>query len=418
MKTLEWIISRRGVFYKYLIINLLIFLIITTFFHPAQCQKESVLRNEIQFIESDSITVGAERTESYFDLLKGKSIGIVCNHTSMAGNVHLLDTLVSAGFAVKVVFTPEHGFRGGKEAGAAIDDETDSKTGVRIISLYGNKKKPVQEDLSGINVLLFDIQDVGVRFYTYISTLTYVMEAAADIGIPVIVTDRPNPNGFYIDGPVLDTNFKSFVGLHPVPVVYGMTIGEYAMMANEEGWIGDKKCNLTVIPMSGYNHRMLVSLPVRPSPNLPCWQAVYLYPSLCFFEGTIISVGRGTEFPFQVFGHPGYLIGSYAFIPKKIPGVAEKPPYENEECFGGNVTGFAEDYATHEQHLCLFWLISAYNFFKDSENFFTPYFDKLAGTDRLRLDIQSGKSEDEIRKGWETDLSAFKKIRSKYLLYP
>jgi uncharacterized protein YbbC (DUF1343 family) len=418
MKTLACISSRRCIFHKTFIVILLIYTMIASFIHQAEAQDGSDSSNEIQFTDSELITVGAENTESYFGLLSGKQVGIVCNHTSLIGNVHLLDTLIRAGFTIKVVFTPEHGFRGGTEAGEVIEDETDSKTGVRIVSLYGNKKMPAPEDLNGIDVLLFDIQDVGVRFYTYISTLSYVMQAAADKGIPVIVTDRPNPNGFYIDGPVLDSNFKSFVGLHPVPVVYGMTIGEYAAMINEEGWIGDKKCNLTVIPMDGYDHRMLVSLPVRPSPNLPCWQSIYLYPSLCFFEGTIISVGRGTEFPFQVFGHPEYLVGSYAFIPRKIPGVSEKPPYAGEECFGGNITGFAEEYANHEQHLFLFWLISTYGFFKDSGNFFTPYFDKLAGTDRLRLDIQSGKSEDEIRKGWEADLSAFKNIRSKYLLYP
>jgi uncharacterized protein YbbC (DUF1343 family) len=244
------------------------------------------------------------------------------------------------------------------------------------------------------------------------------MEAAADKGIPLIVLDRPNPNGFYVDGPVLDTAFRSFVGMHPVPIVYGMTIGEYALMVNGEGWLGAKKCQLTVIPLKGYTHNMIVTLTVKPSPNLPNWQSVYLYPSLCLFEGTIISVGRGTSTPFQIVGHPNYVIGSYLFKPQRIPGVSEHPLCEGQNCTGANLDGIAEHYARNGHHFSLEWLIRMHYFFKDSTDFFTPYFDKLAGTDQLRKDLINGKPETEIRKSWENGLNAFKQIRKKYLLYP
>jgi uncharacterized protein YbbC (DUF1343 family) len=364
------------------------------------------------------IHAGAEQTGLYFPQLSGKNIGIICNQTSLIGNINLVDTLIGAGFSVKAIFSPEHGFRGEADAGSEIRDGIDKKTGVKIISLYGKKTKPEPSDLKGLDVLLFDIQDVGVRFYTYISTLSLVMEAAADKGISLIVLDRPNPNGFYVDGPVLDNAFRSFVGMHPVPIVYGMTIGEYALMVNGEGWQGAKKCQLTVIPLKGYTHNMIVNLPVKPSPNLPNWQSVYLYPSLCLFEGTIISVGRGTEFPFQLIGHPHYVVGSYLFKPVSIPGVSEHPPYEGQICLGTNLDIFAEHYARNGHAFSLEWLIRMHNFFKDSTDFFTPYFDKLAGTDQLRKDLIKGKPETEIRNSWENGLDAFRQIRRKYLLYP
>jgi uncharacterized protein YbbC (DUF1343 family) len=369
-------------------------------------------------VNMSEIQAGAERTDLYFPQLSGKTIGIVCNQTSIIGDVNLVDSLIGAGFSVKAIFSPEHGFRGDSDAGSDINDGMDKKTGVRIISLYGKKTKPLPSDLKGIDILLFDIQDVGVRFYTYISTLSLIMEAAADNGIPIIVLDRPNPNGFYVDGPVLDTSFRSFVGMHPVPVVYGMTIGEYAEMVNGEGWLGKKKCILTVIPMKGYTHSMIVRLPVRPSPNLPNWQSVYLYPSLGLFEGTFISVGRGTDFPFQVIGHPHYVIGSYLFKPESIPGVSEHPPYEGQECLGANLDVVADHYARNGHHFSLEWLIRMHNFFRDSTDFFNPYFDKLAGTDQLRKDLVNGKPESEIRGSWKKGLDAFMLIRKKYLLYP
>jgi uncharacterized protein YbbC (DUF1343 family) len=374
--------------------------------------------DRIRFIESSEITAGAERTALYFGLLKGKAIGLVCNHTSRVGNSHLVDTLVRSGFSVKVIFSPEHGFKGEEENGAEITNGTDPLTGVKIISLYGKKKKPLPEELHGIDILIFDIQDVGARFYTYISTLTFVMESAAEGGIPLLVMDRPNPNGFYIDGPVLDTAFRSFVGMHPVPVVYGMTIGEYALMVNGEHWTGDKRCDLTVIPLSGYDHNMLVNLVTKPSPNLPTWQSIYLYPSLCMFEGTFISVGRGTEIPFQVIGHPDFVAGSYAFKPVSIPGVSEHPPYEGQVCFGSQLSAYAENYLINENHFTLSYLLIYYQVLKDSVYFFNSYFTKLAGNDRLMNDIKSGLSETEIRKSWERDLSAFIVLRKKYLLYP
>jgi uncharacterized protein YbbC (DUF1343 family) len=386
--------------------------------HSRQGKTQTMEPEGLRLVSSDQILAGAERTDLYFPGLKGKSIGIVCNQTSMVKNVHLVDTLIRSGFNVNIIFSPEHGYRGALEAGADISDGIDSVTGSRIISLYGKKKKPLPEDLKGIDILLFDIQDVGLRFYTYISTLTLVMEAAAEQGIPLIVTDRPNPNGFYVDGPVLDTAFRSFVGMHPVPVIYGMTIGEYALMINGESWLGSNKCDLKVIPLDGYEHNMIVRLKIRPSPNLPAWQSIYLYPSLCLFEGTIISVGRGTESPFQVIGHPEYMVGSFAFTPRVIPGVSENPHYEGQECFGSNLTGFADNFTENDHHFTLTWLLGMHDFFRDSSDFFTPYFDKLAGNEQLRKDILGGKNEKEIRASWENDLRAFRQIRKKYLLYP
>jgi uncharacterized protein YbbC (DUF1343 family) len=374
--------------------------------------------NNLQLIDSDKIIPGAERTDKYFPLLSGKSIGLVCNHTSMIRNVHLVDSLINSGFRVTAIFSPEHGFRGESEAGAEIPDNKDTKTGVKIISLYGEKKKPLPADLKGIDILLFDIQDAGVRCYTYISTLSLIMEAAAEQGIPLVVTDRPNPNGFYVDGPILDTAFRSFVGMHPVPLVYGMTIGEYAMMVNGEGWSGDQPCDLTVIPMKGYTHSMLVRLNIKPSPNLPSWESIYLYPSLCLFEGTIISVGRGTDKPFQVIGHPGYLFGSYAYTPRSITGVSEHPPYEGQACYGIDLSSFAVNFAENEHHFSLVWLIGMHDFFINDTSFFKPYFNKLAGNGQLMQDLLDGKSEQEIRKSWESDLAKFRKVREKYLLYP
>jgi uncharacterized protein YbbC (DUF1343 family) len=400
------------------IILLILFLSATGSFFPLPGQSQNRSTTKLQFIESNRIVAGAERTELYFNALRGKSIGLICNHTSMVGKTHLVDTLIRSGFSVKVIFSPEHGFRGENENGAEISDGTDPVTGVKIISLYGKKKQPLPEELAGIDILIFDIQDVGTRFYTYISTLSLIMESAAKLNIPVIVTDRPNPNGFYVDGPVLDTAFRSFVGMHPVPIVYGMTVGEYALMVNGEGWFGDKKCDLTVIPLSGYDHNMLVKLKIKPSPNLPTWQSVYLYPSLCLFEGTFISVGRGTTTPFQVIGHPYFMAGSFDFKPVSIPGVSEHPLYEGKVCYGSNVTGFAENYKQNQNHFTLVYLLLYHKVFSDSADFFNSYFTKLSGNDQLKKDIISGLSEPEIRKSWENDLSAFMLIRKKYLLYP
>lgn len=373
---------------------------------------------DLQFVNENALKSGAANTELYFHLLKNKNIGVVCNHSSLIFGRHLVDILVSEGFQVKTIFSPEHGFRGNAEAGAEIGHGIDQKTGIRVVSLYGKNKKPLPADLDQIDILLFDIQDVGVRFYTYISTLTLVMEAAVEQGIPLIVLDRPNPNGFYVDGPLLDTAYRSFVGMHPVPVVYGMTIGEYARMINGEDWLNGLRCDLEVIPVEGYHHHMIVELNVSPSPNLPDWESIYLYPSVCFFEGTFISVGRGTDQPFQVIGHPACLVGSNSFTPRSIPGVSDHPPYEGQLCLGSNLTSYAENYIENPRQINLSWLIGMQEFFKDSTHFFNPYFDKLAGTAQLKIDILDKKTEAEIRQSWEADLLRFRQIRSKYLIYP
>jgi uncharacterized protein YbbC (DUF1343 family) len=366
-----------------------------------------------------NIIVGAERTDIYFPIIKDKRLGVVANQTSLIGHMHLVDSLLNAGFNVVKAFGPEHGFRGGAGAGEEIKSNIDPKTGIPVVSLYGKNKKPTPEDLRGIELMIFDIQDVGVRFYTYISTMTYVMEACAENNIPLIILDRPNPHGDYVDGPLLDPAFSSFVGLHPVPVVYGMTIGEYALMVNGEYWLKDSiQCDLQVIPIKNYDHTSRYELPVPPSPNLPNNVAVQLYPSLCFFEGTIISVGRGTDVPFQVIGHPDFVIGSYLFKPVDIPGKAMDPPYEGKTCLGFSLAGFEEQVVEKERKLHLFYLLEMFRFFGGRKDFFNSFFDKLTGSDQLRKQIVAGLTEDEIRKSWQSDIKAFKEIRKKYLLYP
>lgn len=381
----------------------------------AQLLTHSVVRDT-----SDKKTIlGAEQTREYLPLLQGKNIAVVANQTSRIGNTHLVDSLVLLKIKIKAVFAPEHGFRGEAEAGANISGSTDSKTGIKIISLYGDKKKPSPQDLEGIDAVVFDIQDVGVRFYTYISTMQYVMEACAEQNKLFIVFDRPNPNGFYIDGPVMEDKFKSFVGRTPIPLVHGLTVGEYATMLNGEQWLDGKvKCNLVVIRLKNYTHAMPYALPVPPSPNLPNMSAVYLYPALGLFEGTEVSVGRGTEFPFQVIGFPGFEGGSYTFTPKGIPGKAAHPPYEGVECNGYMLKDFGEMFVRNSKSLYLYWLMGMYEKYPDKKKFFTPYFDKLAGTSQLREQIMNGVSEEEIRKSWQPALNNYKLLRQKYLLYP
>lgn len=367
---------------------------------------------------NDKIIVGAERTEQYFPLLTGKKIGIVANQTSFIQNTHLVDSLYNSGFEIVKVFGPEHGFRGKAADGEHVDSDIDGKTGIEIVSLYGAHRKPSQKSMEGIEFMIFDIQDVGVRFYTYISTMSYVMESCAENGIPFLVLDRPNPHGDYVDGPVLEKNHSSFVGLHQVPVVHGMTIGEYAKMVNGEGWLKKEiKCELTVIPCENYDHNKIYELPIAPSPNLPNNTAIQLYPSLCFFEGTFISIGRGTEFPFQVIGHPDYMLGGYNFTPEAIPGVAKFPKYEGELCFGVSLKGYTDSVVTAERKLNLSWLIDLHYFFSESDNFFTNYFVKLSGTYELQIQIENGKTEKEIRESWKDDLDKFRQIRKKYLIY-
>ena len=339
-------------------------------------RTETKEQPRLAFVDKAHYVAAATQLDDYLPLLEGKRIGVVGNQTSIIGKTHLVDSLLSLGIAVKKIYTPEHGFRGTADAGARINNGKDEKTGLPIISLFGKNKKPTPEMLQGIDIILFDLQDVGVRFYTYISTMSYVMEAAAENYLPVIVLDRPNPNGFYVDGAVLKPENTSFVGMHQVPVVYGMTIGEYAKMVNGEGWLkGGVTCDLTVIPIKGYNRNAIYELPVKPSPNLPNWESVYLYPTLCFFEGTIASVGRGTETPFQVYGHPN-MRGGYTFTPQSTSG-ASKPLLEGQRCRGENLVEFAHDYLNNTDQLHLEWLIEAYLQLKD-KSFFNNYFSRAS----------------------------------------
>ncbi|MBK8498163.1 MAG: DUF1343 domain-containing protein [Flavobacteriales bacterium] len=363
------------------------------------------------------IVVGAARTTAYLPLLHGLRIGVVTNQTGVIGGTHLVDSLLALKVDVTKVFAPEHGFRGDADAGEHVKDQRDARTGLPIISLYGLNKKPTAAQLADVDLLLFDIQDVGVRYYTYISTLHYSMEAAMENGKKVIVLDRPNPNGFYVDGPVLDMKHSSFVGMHPVPVVHGMTLGEYARMINGEGWLkGRRRCDLTVIECLEYDHDRLYKLPIRPSPNLPNESAVYLYPSLGFFEGTIVSVGRGTERPFQCIGYPGNPVGQFHFTPVSMPG-AKDPPHKGTECTGIDLQAYGAFHSRLEKRIHLHWLIGLYREAADKQSFFNPFFDNLAGGTELRERIVRGEDEDTIRASWQPALQAFLKMRQKYLLY-
>lgn len=371
--------------------------------------------------QAERTLAGAEQLEKYLDKLRGKNVGMIVNQTSLIGTpykeIHLVDSLLTLKVSVKKIFSPEHGFRGTADAGEKVNSGTDEKTGLPLISLYGKNKKPTPENLQDLDLLVFDIQDVGARFYTYISTLHYVMEACAENGKVLLVLDRPNPNGFYIDGPVLDTACRSFVGMHPVPVVHGMTIGEYAKMINGEKWLKHgAQCKLTVISCENYDHKTLYKLREKPSPNLPNMTAIYLYPSLCFFEGTPVSVGRGTDKPFQIIGHPDYVTGAFSFTPQSMEG-AKEPPLKGTLCHGIDLSALQRDYFLKKKSLNLEWLLEFYGKFPDKEKFFTPFFTKLAGTPQLQKQIEAGKSETEIRESWRMELERFKTMRKKYLLY-
>ncbi|MCD4768657.1 MAG: DUF1343 domain-containing protein [Bacteroidales bacterium] len=364
-----------------------------------------------------TIIPGAVQMDLYLPLLDGRSVAVVANHTSMVNGRHLVDTLISRGVNVTMIFSPEHGFRGVADAGSGIIDGKDRVTGVEIVSLYGSKKKPADSDLEDIDIVICDIQDVGVRFYTYISTLQYVMESCAVNLIPLIILDRPNPNGFYVDGPVLDRAFRSFVGMQQIPVVHGMTMGEYALMLNGEGLLEEGIiCKTEVIRCTGYDHSRFYSIPVGPSPNLPNQNSIYLYPSLCFFEGTPVSCGRGTESPFQLFGHPDLPDRGFSFTPKPSRGAAN-PKLNGQKCYGTDLTDAGRDGTVPWPSLNLDWLIEAYNDFPDKENFFTDYFDTLAGQSLLREQIESGMIFSEIKESWKPAIADFMKIRKRYLLY-
>jgi len=372
----------------------------------------------------------------YLPMLKGKSVAVFANQTSIVGNTHLVDTLIKSGIKVVKIFGPEHGFRGDADAGEHVGDVTDKKTGIPVISLYGNHKKPTAADFKGVDILIFDIQDVGVRFYTYISSLEYFMEAALEHHKPLLILDRPNPNGFYVDGPVLDKKFKSFIGMQPIPIVYGMTMGEYALMLAGQNWLSenankinaynittqpsaDTPFHIQVIKCKNYDHNSKYELPVNPSPNLKEMQSVYWYPSTCFFEGTVLSEGRGTDKPFQVFGHPSLPKNLFSFTPKPNEGAKSSKCFY-QKCYGWNLSGSTTEVLEKvDGKIQLRYLLDAYKLFPDKDSFFLKnnFIDKLAGNDQLKQQVKQGLSEEAIRKSWQPGLMAFKAIRKKYLLY-
>ena len=401
------------------------------------CSSQNTSSKNIHQQEVTRIIPGAERINVYLPLLKNKRVGIFANQTSMVGDTHLVDTLRKLGVDIKVIFGPEHGFRGTADAGEKVGNHIDEKTGIPVVSLYGSKRRPDANDLKDVDVMIFDIQDVGTRFYTYISSMQEYLEAALENHKPLLLLDRPNPNGFYVDGPVLDMKFKSFVGMQPIPINYGMTISEYALMLTGEKWLSEKAneihaYNITtkpttdtpfhfmVIKCQNYDHNSKYILPVRPSPNLPDIQSIYLYPSTCLFEGTALSEGRGTDKPFQKFGHPSLPKNLYSFVPKPNEGAKNSKHYY-QTCYGWNLSGTPEEVLKKvDNKMQLKWLMEAYRLFPGKDSFFlkSNSFNRLAGNDILMQQIKDGKSEEEIRKSWEPKLSEFKAIRKKYLLYP
>ncbi len=371
------------------------------------CGQESPQQEAISV---EPIRTGAEQISAYLPMLSGKRVGLCVNHSAIVGEKHLLDTLMALNVNVTKVFTPEHGFTGVADAGEKVDYQKDGSA-FELISLYGSNKKPTKDQMKGLDVVVYDIQDVGARFYTYISTMTYLMEACAENNIPFVVLDRPNPNGSYVDGPVLDTAYRSFVGMHPVPIVHGLTTGEFARMLNGEGWLANGLvCELDVVACRNWDHGMPYSLPLKPSPNLPDDQSIAWYPSLCLFEQTMFSVGRGTDRAFQQIGHPNYPDTSFYFIPASREG-ASSPIFEGEKCYGIDYAKDAIQYA-----FTIRPLLDTYQAMK-SEDFFKPYFHRLAGNRTLQTQIEAGLSEVEIRASWEPDLTDFKNKRKKYLLY-
>ena len=369
-------------------------------------------------VKQKPVIPAADRVIMYKPVLKNKVIAIVANQTSMVGKTHLVDTLLRLGANIKKIFCPEHGFRGDEDAGKSIKNGRDSKTGIPIISLYGKKVKPSSADLEGIDAVIYDIQDVGVRYYTYISTLYYVMQGCAENLKLLMILDRPNPNGFYVDGPVLDMKFKSFVGVVPIPIVYGMTSAELAKMINDEGWLPNKlECSLGWIPCLNYTHKTIYNLPVNPSPNLRNMNAIYLYPSLGLFEGTVMNVGRGTDFPFQVYGNPKFADTTFSYVPDSIVSAGFRPPHYKQICYGVDLRNISEQELITSAKVDIGYLQKALNNYPDKDKFFTKFFENLAGTIELRKQLLSGISEDSIRNSWKPGILKFKEIRKKHLIY-
>lgn len=391
-------------------------------FIPAVClalamcwQRPSAIQSDASTNKTGNLLVGADQLDLLLPMLEGKSVGLVVNHTALLHDgTHLADTLLAQKINVKKVLAPEHGFRGNADAGEHVSDSRDTRTGLPIVSLYGANRKPTPEQLADLDVVIFDIQDVGTRFFTYISTMHYVMEACAENNKKLIVLDRPNPNGGYVDGPVLEKELTSFVGMHPIPIVHGMTVGELAQMINGEGWLANSaKCDLAVVPVKNWAHKDFYSLPVKPSPNLPDDQAIRLYPSICLFEGTALSLGRGTLTPFEMIGHPSLKTFSFAFTPVSIDGMSKQPPLENQVCYGLDLRQVKV-----EPKVDLHYLIDMYKIFPDQPNFFNKGFNRLAGTVKLQEQIKAGWTEEKIRASWQPALDAFKTKRTHYLIYP
>lgn len=389
------------------------------------CTSTSRARQQAD-VKKNPIITGADQTEKYVDYLKGKRIAVLANPTTIIGKRHLVDSLLSIGINIVKVFGPEHGFRGNASAGAVVNDEKDPASGVKIISLYGAKHKPSAEDLADVDIMIFDIQDVGCRFYTYINVLAQIMEACAENNKELLILDRPNPNGYFVDGPVLDMKFKSGIGKFPIPITHGMTIAEFAQMINGEGWLPNKMtCKLKIVEMINYDHDMLYTLPVKPSPNLNTQQSIMLYPTTCLFEGTIISQGRGTQVPFTVLGNPALKDKcSFSFKPISIPGMSETPLHMNKDCYGIDLGNYDINKLRKTKRINIQWMIDLYNAYPFKDKFFDfkqsnqmGNIDKLAGTDEFRKQIVAGKSVKEIQNSWEPKLSQYKTMRKKYLLY-
>ncbi|UMB54308.1 DUF1343 domain-containing protein [Lutibacter sp. A64] len=401
--------------------NTYFLLVFLQFFSLISCGQTNTANNKSNTaktteISSKEIVTGAQQTQLYLPILKQKNIAIVANQTSVLlknnNYTHLVDSLFQLNIAIKKVFSPEHGFRGKADAAELVDDGVDKKTGIPIISLYGKNKKPTAEQLKDIDLVVFDIQDVGVRFYTYISTLHYIMEACAENNIPIMVLDRPNPNAHYVDGPTLKMEHKSFVGMHPVPLVYGMTIGEYAKMINGENWLKNNvKCDLTVIPLKNYTHQIPYHLPIRPSPNLPNDQSINLYPSLGFFEGTIINAGRGTENQFQQYGAPFFPKSDFSYTPQPNFG-SKSPKHKGKLCYGVNLKDLEKLNSVNIEYL-----VDAYNKTPKTEKFFGATFTVHAGNLELEQQLKNGLTAEEIHASWQPAIEDFKKIRAKYLIY-
>lgn len=377
-------------------------------------QQEVLTEKTVQGLQ-----VGAARIAEYLPLLEGQKVALLVNQTSLIGTTHLADSLKNLGVNIQKIFAPEHGFRGTADAGEQVKDGKDIRTGIPVFSLYGKKKKPSAEDLADLDWVIFDIQDVGARFYTYISSMHYVMEACAENGVKFMVLDRPNPNGNYIDGPILEAGYQSFVGMHPVPVIHGMTVAEYAKMINGQGWLkGGIQCYLHYVTCNNYSHQTPYNLPIKPSPNLPNQRSIYLYPSLCFFEGTTVSAGRGTKQQFQIYGHPKFPAGDFQFTPVKMSG-AKYPKHENKNCKGYNLTHLSPEILYNSKRLNLDYLIEFYQDFPNKEGFFLKnnFFDKLAGNTSLRKAILAGDTAEEIRATWQKSLQQYDAMRQQYLLY-